>query len=64
MITISPFIVAVGISVILFLSRRGGMGALGVKIRNSDHWALEDAIAEKKQELAELEALRPKYKLE
>ena len=56
-----PFIVFGVLNLVLFVSRKRGMGKLGQRIRNSDHWALEDAINEKKQELDELIKLRPKY---
>ncbi|MCK9615997.1 MAG: hypothetical protein M0R48_11005 [Candidatus Omnitrophica bacterium] len=61
--TLAPFISLALLSSFLFWARRGGGGTLGKKIRNSDRWALEDAIAEKKQELEELESLRGKYPL-
>lgn len=61
---IIPFLVFAGLSAIIYSARNGGMGKLGRKIRNSDHWALEDAITEKQQELDELIKLRNKYKLE
>lgn len=63
MITI-PLIVAGALYLTLAVARNGGCGALGRKIRNSDHWALMDAIAEKEQELAELRKLIPKYPLQ
>ncbi len=51
-------------------ARKGGGGRLGQKIRSSDHWALEDAIRDKGEEIARLEQereelinLRPKYKI-
>jgi len=60
---IIPFLIFAGLSAILYYARNGGMGKLGQKIRNSDHWTLEDAILEKQQELDELIELRSKYKL-
>lgn len=61
---IIPLLVAAGLSLIVYSARRGGMGKFGQKIRNSDRWALEDAILEKQYELNELIKLRSKYKLE
>ena len=54
-------LIPIVLALFVFWSRRGGGGKLGAKIRNSDRWCLEDAIEEKKQEIAELEALRTKY---
>ena len=38
-------------------------GKLGQRIRNSDHWAWVDAVREKEEELKELRAAEPKYKI-
>lgn len=58
---IIPFLVAALLIVALHHARKGGLGELGRRIRNSDRWALEDTIADKERELEELKALRPKY---
>lgn len=58
---IIPFVVFGVLSLTLFAARKGKLGGLSNRIQNSDRLALEDAIAEKKHELAELEALRAKY---
>ena len=51
-------IIVLGTAVILygflFLARRGYGGKIGRMVRNSDHWALEDAIREKGLELTDL----------
>lgn len=61
MSAIIPFLVAALLIVALSYARKGGLGEMGRRIRNSDRWALEDAIAQKEHELEELKALRPKY---
>ncbi len=51
---IAAFSVSVILSLYFMWCRRGGGGWFGMKVRNSDHWALEDAIREKTQEIAAL----------
>jgi hypothetical protein len=60
---ILALVVLIPVGVVL-LSRAGHCGSIGKKVRNSDAWALRDAIAEKKRELSELEGLLSKYPLE
>lgn len=41
---------------LLYYARKPGkLGKVGAAIRNSDRWALEDAIAEKEEEIKNLE---------
>ena len=42
-------LIPVVLALTVLVARRGGCGEIGRRIRNSDHWALEDAIHEKEE---------------
>jgi hypothetical protein len=56
----APCAVAILMYIFLCWARRGGAGAVGRAIRNSDQAAWRDAVAQKEFELAELRKHGPK----
>lgn len=54
--------IGTGLAILLYWLRQPGNGGIvGRRVRNSDHRALQDAIAEKRHELEQLQTLRSKY---
>lgn len=53
------FLVPIVLAGLLLWFRAGHGGSLGRTIRESDHWAWQDAVDEKKRELTELMNAEP-----